>query len=85
MNLNMTGKDAILLILKYDLLNERIEVSVDDKGMFLTAQQAAVKLGISTVSLLDMAKIGLVDSIEIEGEKYFWKGIDLSSIGKERL
>lgn len=75
----MTGKDWIIFILNNNLLNEDIEdLKVNDS--FLTLQQAAVKLGVGTNSLLDMIKLGLVDHVKFDGEIYLHKNVQLSKI-----
>lgn len=81
--MKVTGKDVILLILKHDLIDSELNVSLDET--LLTTEQAAVKLGISTSSLLDMAKLGIVESLDIGDEQYFYDDIELTSIKKEKL
>ena len=81
----MTGKDLVLFIINNNLLDTEIGLDPDDKSLFLNAEQTSMKLGISTSSLLDMAKLGIIDSVDIDGKKYFYKDIDLSSIRKERV
>ena len=79
----MTGKDWIIFILNNNLLNEDIEdLKVNDS--FLTLQQAAVKLGVGTNSLLDMIKLGLVDHVKFDGEIYLHKNVELSKLNKRR-
>lgn len=77
--MQITGKDLVLLIIKNDLMNEKINISVTD-ALFLTAEQAAVELGISTSSLLDMANLGVIDSVIIGDTRYFRKDIDLKTV-----
>lgn len=83
--MQISGKDLMLLILKYDLMDSMFDASITDDSIFMSTEQTAVKLGISTTSLLDMANLGLIDSVDIDGKKYFYKDIDLSSIRKERV
>jgi len=75
----MTGKDLVLFILNNDLLDEQIEdIKLNDS--FLTIKEAAIKLGIGYNSLSDMIKLGLVDHIDIDGETYVHKNIDLTKL-----
>ena len=59
-----------------------IEVNIADfdlarSELFLSAEQAALKLGISVSSLLDMAKLGIVDSYEIDDDIYFLRNVEI--------
>ena len=74
----MTGKDLVLFILKNDLLDVEID-GTDTNSLFLTIEDAAVKLGVSTTSLQDMIKIGVVDYIEFNNEIYLYKNVSLTS------
>lgn len=82
--MKITGKDLIMFILEKDLVNEVLGDERTIQKIFLSTEEAAVKIGISTSSLLDMAKIGIVDSVEFGGKKYFSKDINLSSLGKRK-
>lgn len=79
----MTGKDIVLFILKYDLLNTKID-GLGGKELFLTIDEAAVKMGVSTTSLQDMIKLGLIDYIEFNDDIYLYKDVALTSIKKRR-
>lgn len=81
----MTGKDLIMFILKYNLENVELGFDIPDGGEFITVEKAAVKLGISTTSLQDMIKLGLIDHIEIGESIYLHKDIDLSSIKRREV
>ena len=75
----MTGKDLVLFIIKHDLLNEKIDSSNLNK-IFLTIEEAAVKLGVSTASLQDMLKLGMFDYVIFDEKIYLHKGVQLTSI-----
>lgn len=78
--MQLTGKDLVLLIINNNLLDVVLEdISIDDT-IFFTVEEAAVKLGISTNSLLDMYKLGLIPGFDLGEKIYFDKDIDLSSI-----
>ena len=81
----MTGKDIILFIINNNLINEEFGMDDRDDGAFMTTEEASVKLGISISSLLDMVKLGIIDSLDVNGQKYFYKNIDLTSLRKERV
>lgn len=75
----MTGKDWIIFILNNNLLNEDIEdLKMNDS--FLTLEDAAVKLGVGTNSLLDMIKLKLVDHVKFDGQIYVHKNVQLSQL-----
>ena len=78
--MQLTGKDLVLLIINNDLLDVVLEDIMIDNTIFLTVEEAAVKLGVSTNSLLDMYKLGLVPGFELGNKIYFDKDIKLSSI-----
>lgn len=78
--MRLTGRDLVLLIINNNLLDVVLEnISIDDT-LFLTVDEAAIKLGISTNSLLDMYKLGLIPGFELGDKIYFDKDIKLSSI-----
>lgn len=78
--MKLTGRDLVLLIINNNLLDVVLEdISIDDT-LFLTVDEAAIKLGISTNSLLDMYKLGLIPGFELGDKIYFDKDIELSSI-----
>ena len=83
--MKITGKDIVMFILKHDLENVVFNFDIDDFGEFITVEKAAVKLGVSTTSLHDMIKLGIIDYIEIGENVYLHKDINLSSIRKERV
>lgn len=75
----MTCKELVLFIINHDLL----DVPINDfnfKDILMTVDEAAVKMGISTTSLEDMIKLGLVDYIELQGKKYLHHDVTLTSI-----
>lgn len=75
----MTGKDWIMFILNNNLLDEDIEdLRMNDS--FLTLEDAAVKLGVGTNSLLDMIKLKLVDHVKFDGQIYLHKNVQLSQL-----
>lgn len=80
----MTGKDLTLFIINNNLMDVEVEIKPDDNGIFQTAEKTAVNLGISTTSVLDMARLGIIDSIDVDGELYFYKNIDLQQAIKNK-
>ena len=74
----MTGKDLVLTIIKHNLLDVEIDQKITD--MFLTIEEAAVKLCVSTTSLEDMVRLGLVDSVRFGDKTYIHKDITLSNL-----
>lgn len=76
--MKMTGKDVVLFIINNDLLN--VEVNDNLSGLFISSSEAAVKLGISTTSLEDMIKIGVIDHVKIDDIYYVSKNIDLKQL-----
>lgn len=74
----MTGKDLIMFILKHDLLNTKLDGKI--RKLFLTVDEAAVKLGISTTSLTDMIELGLIDYIEFDGVMYIYQDVNLREL-----
>lgn len=79
----MTGKDMILFILNHDLVNKKID-GIALKETFLTVDQAAIKFGIGTNSMKDMIRLGLIDSVEFDGETYVYKDVVLPTSIKRR-
>lgn len=78
--MRLTGRDLVLLIINNNLLDVVLEDITIDDTIFLTVEEAAVKLGVGTKSLLDMYKLGLVPGFELGNKIYFDKDIKLSSI-----
>lgn len=78
----MTGKDLVIFILNNNLLD--VELNSEVKNLVLTVDEAAVKLGISTTSLLDMIKLGLVDSISFNDTIYVSKNIKLTALQNKK-
>lgn len=74
----MTGKDLVLYIINNNLLDT--EFNAKAKDLFLTVEEAAVKLGISTTSLQDMIKLGIVDYVVFDEIIYVHKDIQLTSL-----
>ena len=79
----MTGKDLVLFIINHDLLD--VEINTKVTSLFLTVEEAAVKLGISTTSLLDMINLGIVDSILFNDTIYVPKDIQLKSLKNKQV
>lgn len=80
----MTGKELILFILNHNLLDVVIDGSTVN-NLFMTIEQAAIKFGVGTNSVEDMIKLGLIDSVEFDGETYIYKNVSLpTSITKRR-
>lgn len=80
----MKCKDLVLFILKHDLLDEEINGLKLNK-LFLSLEEAAVKMGISTTSLLDMIKIGIFDYVMFDNKIYLHKDVQLTSYKTEEL
>ena len=76
----MTGKDLILFILKYDLLDVDITSDAKFNDLFLTVEEAAVKLGVSTTSLVDMIRLDLIDYVAFDDVIYLHKDVALTSL-----
>ena len=74
----MTGKDLVLFIVKHDLLDVEINQNIDE--IFLSLEEAAIKMGISTTSLQDMIKLGMIDYIKFDDQIYLDKNIQLKSL-----
>lgn len=80
----MTCKDLVIFIIKHDLLDEKIN-SMKLNQLFLSLEEAAVKMGISTNSLLDMIKLGIFDYIMLDNKIYLHKDVRLTSCKKETV
>ena len=80
--MKMSGKDLVLFIINHNLLDTEINWKVKD--LFLTIEEAAVKLGISTTSLVDMLKLEMFDYVVFNDTIYVSKDIELSKIKKRR-
>ena len=80
----MTGKDVVLFIITHDLLNDEIDVAPIIKKCFLSIEEAAVKIGISTTSLAELIEIGLIDHVIFNDDVYVYKDIDLTIIKGRR-
>ena len=74
----MTGKDLVLFLINNDLLDKELGPKVSD--LFLSTSEAAVKLGISTTSMDDMVKLGIINHIKIDGVTYVSDHIDLKQL-----
>ena len=74
----MTGKDLVLFIINNDLLD--VEITAKFSDLFITVEEAAVKLGISTTSLIDMIRLGLVDYVAFDDVIYLYKDVTLASV-----
>lgn len=79
----MTGKELILFILNHNLLDVKMDGSTVH-NLFMTIEQAAVKFGIGTNSVNDMIRLGLIDSVEFDGETYIYKGVVLPTSSVKR-
>lgn len=80
----MKCKDLVIFIIKHDLLDEKIN-SLKLNQLFLSLEEAAVKMGISTTSLLDMIKLGVFDYIMLDNKIYLHKDVQLTSCKKETV
>lgn len=80
----MKCKDLVIFIIKHDLLDEKIN-SLKLNQLFLSLEEAAVKMGISTTSLLDMIKLGIFDYIMLDNKIYLHKDVQLTSCKKETV
>ena len=69
-------KDLVMWIIQNDLMDETIHVDSKDSN-FITLEEAAVKLGVGTNSLLDMYKLGLISGLKLGDNIYFDKNIKL--------
>ena len=78
--MKITGKDIVMFILKHDLEDVEFNFDIDDFGEFMTVEKAAVKLGVSTTSINDMIKLGIIDYIAIGENIYLHKDIDLKQL-----
>lgn len=79
----MTGKELILFILNHNLLDVVIDGSTVN-NLFMTIEQAAIKFGVGTNSVEDMIKLGLIDSVEFDGETYIYKNVSLPTLITKR-
>lgn len=80
--MQITGKDIILYILNNNLVDEVFInplVIHSLKYHLLSTEEAAVKLGIGTNSLLEMYKLKLIPGFKIDDEIYFNKDVKLPS------
>ena len=75
----MKCKDLVIFIINNNLLDEEIE-SLKLSKSFLTLEQAAVKLGISTSSLKDIAEAGMLDYLKYGDELYFHENVSLRNL-----
>ena len=75
----MTGKDLILFIANHNLFDVELNKNTI-KDLFLTIDEAAIKMKISTTSLLDMIRIGIIDYIEINDKIYLHKDVTLMQL-----
>lgn len=75
--MKITGKDLIIIIAQFNLMDMPIEVDIANSDLYLTAEQAALKLGISVSSLLDMAKLGIVETYKVDDGIYFPKNVEI--------
>lgn len=78
----MTGRDLVLYIINNDLLD--VEMDAKAKELFMTVEEAAVKLGISTTSLQDMLKLGLIDYVIFDEVAYIHKDVQLASLHNKK-
>ena len=74
----MTGKDLVLFIINHNLLDVEINKNICD--LFLTVEEAAVKMGVGTNSILDMIRIGLIDYVAFNDKIYLYKDVDLTTL-----
>ena len=74
----MTGKDLVLFIINHNLLDVEINKNICD--LFLTVEEAAVKMGVGTNSILDMIRLGLIDYVAFNDKIYLYKDVDLTTL-----
>lgn len=75
----MKCKDLVIFIINNNLLDEEID-DLKLSEAFLTLEQAAVKLGISTSSLRDIAESGMLDYIKYNDQLYFHENVSLTNL-----
>lgn len=75
----ITGKDVIMFILKYDLVNEEIlpEKLFIENSAFLTIEGLAAKLGVGVATIKALYEAGMIFGVELGGMIYFSKDTEL--------
>ncbi len=71
----ITGKDIIMFILKYDLVNERIFTDEFIEEMFVPATRVAEHFLVGVATIQAMHELGTIRGFVINGELYFPKAI----------
>lgn len=71
----ITGKDIIMFILKYDLVNERIFMDEVIDDTFIHASKVAEHFGVGVATIKTMNDLGTIRGFVINGELYFPKAI----------
>ena len=67
----LTGKDIIMFILKYDLINEKIF----EDDVFIHSSKVAECFGVGNATIKVMYDMGTLHGFDINGELYFPKAI----------
>lgn len=71
----ITGKDVIMFILKYDLVNEKIFADgIIDKAL-VHSSKVAEYFGVGVATIKAMYEMGTLHGFEIDGELYFPRAI----------
>lgn len=71
----ITGKDIIMFILKYDLVNEKIFTEEFISEMLIPAFKVAEHFGVGVATIKTMHELGTIRGFMINGELYFPKAI----------
>ena len=71
----MTGKDIIMFILKYDLVNEKIFTEDIINEALVHESKVAEYFGVGIATIRAMYELGTLHGFEINGELYFPKAI----------
>lgn len=67
----ITGKDIIIYILEYDLVNEILLTESCISDILLTTEQVAVKFGVGVAVVETLYKLGMLKGFNIGGQVYF--------------
>lgn len=71
----LTGKDVIMFILKYDLINEKIFEDDVLSDVFIHSSKVAECFGVGNATIKVMYEMGTLHGFDINGELYFPKAI----------
>ena len=81
----MTGKDIIMFILKYDLVNEKIFTDDIINESLTHISKVAERFGVGIATIKAMYEMGTLRGFEINGELYFPKAMLLNSKGDAKV